>query len=123
MDGWSRDRLLGLRLLFEWADVRPLRPLSSLAASKNQAETDERKPQRGGKGKGKAKKAVSAKKGKKKVEVNTTLSTTSLDLRTARDGGTADTLSVDVCGEASGWWMRDSVIEMLKGRAWLAGRE
>jgi anaphase-promoting complex subunit 1 len=25
--------------------------------------------------------------------------------------------------EDGGWWMRDSAIEMLKGRTWLAGRE
>ncbi|KAK5657541.1 hypothetical protein OQA88_3114 [Cercophora sp. LCS_1] len=77
LDGISRDRLLGLRLLFEWADRRGM--LVRPAASK---EAD--------------------KKGKKKV---------SLEL----DG------EKDDAGQG-GWWLRDSVVEELKGATWLAGR-
>ncbi|TPX17843.1 uncharacterized protein E0L32_002944 [Thyridium curvatum] len=68
MDGSSRDELLGLRLLFEWADRRG--------------------EMVGGDGDG-----------------------------AGREGGTQDG------GGEGAWWMRDSVIDMLKGKVWLAGQE
>lgn len=59
LDGWSRESLEGLRLLFEWAEKR--------ASSKNLGEaTDD--------------------------------------------------------SEGEGWWLRDSVVEILKGKAWLAAQ-
>lgn len=75
LDGWSRDNLEGLRLLFEWSEAR--------GASKTQSQA--------------------AVKGKERE------------------------LGGDVSGgdgaESGGWWLRDSVIEMLKGKAWLAACE
>lgn len=69
----SRDELLGLRLLFAWAEKRRER---LLASSGTRAEEHD--------GTGDV------------------------------DGGEQD---------GSGWWLRDSVVEMLKGRVWLAARE
>ncbi|ROV88159.1 hypothetical protein VSDG_09294 [Cytospora chrysosperma] len=63
LDGWSREGLEGLRLLFEWAGQRD--PSSN-----------------------------------------------SKDVQDAEGGA-----------EGGGWWLRDSVVEMLKGKAWLAARE
>ncbi|ROW08743.1 hypothetical protein VPNG_06380 [Cytospora leucostoma] len=65
LDGWSREGLEGLKLLFGWAERRAL--------SRSSADV----PQEDG-------------------------------------GGGA---------EGEGWWLRDSVVEMLKGKAWLAARE
>lgn len=60
LDGYSRESLEGLRLLFEWAEKR------ALAKGADVTHGDE---------------------------------------------------------EGEGWWLRDSVVEMLKGKAWLAARE
>ncbi|GKT90155.1 20S cyclosome subunit [Colletotrichum tofieldiae] len=68
MDGSSRERLLGLKMLFEWTDRRAQLEGSSWAKAKN-----------GGDGK----------EGEKSQE----------------------------------WWIRDSVVEELKGRVFMAGRE
>lgn len=71
LDGWSRDSLEGLRLLFEWVEKRAL-----------------------AKNRGKIKTAAAA----------------------AADGGGEGE------GEGEGWWLRDSVVEMLRGKAWLAAQ-
>lgn len=63
LDGWSREGLEGLRLLFEWSGQR--------VPSSNSEEAQE-----------------------------------------SESGA-----------EGGGWWLRDSVVEMLKGKAWLAARE
>lgn len=60
LDGWSREKLEGLRLLFEWAEKRA-----------------------------------------------------SAGRSTGADGS----------GEGEGWWLRDGVVEALKGEAWFAARE
>ncbi|KXH41341.1 hypothetical protein CSAL01_02821 [Colletotrichum salicis] len=77
MDGSSRERLLGLKMLFEWADRR--------------AQLDG-----GAWAKGKA----------------------------ARAGGVVSGGGGGAEGEKNQeWWMRDSVVEELKGRVFMAGRE
>ncbi|ROT38402.1 hypothetical protein SODALDRAFT_350637 [Sodiomyces alkalinus F11] len=78
VDGASRERLQGLRLLFDWVDTR------------RRMDVEE---QGGGEKKGKA-------KDEKKAE--------NLRMETRWD---------------QGWWLRDSVIEALKGRVYLSGRE
>lgn len=65
LDGWSRESLEGLKLLFGWAEKRSL-------------------------------------------------------ARGPSDGVAAGAPGDD---EGEGWWLRDSVVEMLKGKAWLAARE
>jgi anaphase-promoting complex subunit 1 len=101
MDGWSRDRLLGLQLLFNWADRRALVAQGCMAASSERAKED---PDAAG-----AKTVVG---NGKEVEMNTS----------RLEKGGVD-MEDEVEDKESGWWMRDSVIEMLKGKAWLAGRE
>ncbi|KAG8162284.1 hypothetical protein KVR01_008049 [Diaporthe batatas] len=78
LDGFSRDGLEGLRLLFGWAEAR------------------------GGDGDG-----VDAAKGKGKDKE---------EEEEEGGGGGGD-------AEERGWWLRDSVVEMLKGKAWLAACE
>jgi anaphase-promoting complex subunit 1 len=82
LDGWwSRDRLLGLRMLFEWADMRRQRLRDS--------------PEEG------------------------SSSATITETHRGNGKGPADRSDPE---DDHAWWMRDSVIEMLKGRAWLAGK-
>lgn len=74
VDGSSRERLQGLKLLFEWADVRSRMdddPRSADEMDEPPPTTSSRGPQKGG----------------------------------------------------EGWWIRDSVVEALKGRIFLTGRE
>ncbi|OIW26657.1 putative 20S cyclosome subunit [Coniochaeta ligniaria NRRL 30616] len=101
LDGWSRDRLLGLRVLFAWADRRGLlrREVGKLVGE-------------GGvrRDKGKEKK-VEGKKGRRKGE----------DESVARDDADDGAVGNGLNGDA--WWMRDSVVDMLKGQAWLAGSD
>lgn len=66
LDGWSRESLEGLRLLFEWVEKRAL--------AKNRGR-----------------------------------------IIAAADGGRGE-------DEGEGWWMQDSVVEMLRGKAWLAAQ-
>lgn len=66
LDGWSRESLEGLRLLFEWVEKRAL--------ARNRSKI-------------KAADGI---------------------------GGGED--------EGEGWWLRDSVVEMLRGKAWLAAQ-
>jgi len=106
LDGWSRDRLLGLKLLFEWADRRPaLVSAINAAAAATTASTVEQPV--AGKGKGKA---SSSRKGKKKVSLEPPVEK-------------MPELEVGTLENGNGWWLRDSFIEELKGMAWLAGRE
>ncbi|KAH8886958.1 hypothetical protein GQ53DRAFT_796478 [Thozetella sp. PMI_491] len=107
---WSRDRLLGLRLLFEWADRRAL----SAVPSTSEHGESESKMEKSRRDKSKGKK-VDVKRGKKKVSVAGGSTETSLAL--SRSQGS------DVGGNGPGgaWWIRDSVIEELKGKTWLAG--
>jgi anaphase-promoting complex subunit 1 len=113
---WSRDRLLGLRLLFEWAERRGVFAKGGRGGggggdvvAEKQVETG-----KGRRGKEKGKKAASG-RGKKKVSL----------------GGAQHEIGVaelqkegrDVGPVEASWWLRDSVIEELKGRTWLAGRQ
>lgn len=66
LDGWSRESLEGLRLLFEWVEKRAL--------AKNRGK-----------------------------------------IKAAAGGGRGE-------DEGEGWWLRDSVVEMLRGKAWLAAQ-
>ena len=106
LDGWSRNRLLGLKLLFEWADQRStlVKPVVNVAPS-TVDESPAGKPKRD---KGKAKK-MSSKKGKKVFLEPPVEKTTTPE----RPTETSD----------MGWWLRDSTIEELKGMAWLAVRD
>ncbi|KAL2753222.1 hypothetical protein ACRALDRAFT_2110276 [Sodiomyces alcalophilus JCM 7366] len=80
VDGASRERLQGLRLLFDWVDTR------------RRMEMEEQEGERGEeKGKGK-------------------------------EDRQAENVRVEMRRD-QGWWLRDSVIEALKGRVYLAGRE
>ncbi|KAK3312910.1 putative APC1 protein [Apodospora peruviana] len=108
LDGWSRDRLLGLRLLFGWADRRSSLVLAKSGATGAAVDDSGGKAEKKEKGKGK-----SVKGGKrKKVSVATPLET-------------VDAATVGQVADNGGysWWLRDSIIDELKGRAWLAGRE
>lgn len=75
LDGWSRENLEGLRLLFEWSEARVASGVDKRPGAKGKEE------EVGGDGVG------------------------------------------DDSAESGGWWLRDSVIEMLKGKAWLAACE
>ncbi|KAK4195518.1 hypothetical protein QBC40DRAFT_19851 [Triangularia verruculosa] len=99
-EDWSRDRLLGLRLLFEWAERRAV--FAGSVLDQNQIEDV----------KGKKKGKTPASKGKKRVSMSVGQQETSGEKR-----------ELDMVERGDAWWMRDSAIEELKGRAWLAGRE
>ncbi|KKY37138.1 putative negative regulator of mitosis [Diaporthe ampelina] len=75
LDGWSRENLEGLRLLFEWSEARGVSGAGKQTAVKG------------------------------------------------KDKELGGDVSVDDSAESGGWWLRDSVIEMLKGKAWLAACE
>ncbi|KAK0712634.1 hypothetical protein B0T26DRAFT_856822 [Lasiosphaeria miniovina] len=125
LEGWSRDRLLGLRFLFEWADRRSVlvdRPAEKAAATglfgladdagQDDSSVAASNNKRARKGKAKAvAKTPEAKKGKKKVTVQTNAEDTA-----ARDA------KPEVAETDVGWWLKDSTIEELKGQAWLTGR-
>ncbi|KAM7190155.1 hypothetical protein V8F33_009632 [Rhypophila sp. PSN 637] len=165
LDFASRDRVLGLRLLFEWADRRGSllqqsrerdQPLGGVAGKKDEDVAAGKKE----KGKGKAvstpapvaTSATSASgrttRRKKQVSVETppvspvkrsrraaagssrTVDHSSSSATVGRE--TRDTMAPQQGqvreGEGSEdrgslWWLRDSVVDELKGEAWLAGRE
>ncbi|POS73766.1 hypothetical protein DHEL01_v207839 [Diaporthe helianthi] len=94
LDGWSRDKLEGLRLLFEWAGARGLS-----GVNKRNGTTTAAAPV-GGQGKEK-------KKEKEK----------------GKEGGEDEDEGSGGAEEEGSWWLRDSVVEMLKGKAWLAACE
>ncbi|KAK4244968.1 hypothetical protein C7999DRAFT_16812 [Corynascus novoguineensis] len=108
--GWSRDRLLGLRFLFEWAERRVVyaQGRGDGGAEKQHEEVEKAK------GKGKGKKAGSG-RGKKKVS----LGVTTQEATSAEQEKTTD----EITAMDGAWWLRDSAIEELKGMTWLAGRE
>ncbi len=113
INGWSRDRLLGLRLLFEWADRRALPDFAlSFSPAQLDSQVNSGKINRRDKGKGKK---VDTKRSKKKVSVEA--SSTEASLASAKSQGD----NVGGGDTPSGWWIRDSVIEELKGKTWLAG--
>lgn len=108
-EGWSRDRLLGLRLLFEWAERRGV--FAGRVVDKTEAEE----------GKGRKKGKTPAKNGKKKVSMSVGVEGQGGGKSEGVVGGRERELDAVERGEV--WWMRDSVIGELKGRAWLAGRD
>jgi anaphase-promoting complex subunit 1 len=69
---------------------------------------------KGRRGKEKGKKAASG-RGKKKVS----LGGTQHEVR----GGEVQKRGQEFAAVEGSWWLRDSVIEELKGRTWLAGRQ
>jgi len=140
-DGWSRDRLVGLRMLFEWAErrgvfaaereVEAARRAATSSSSEQAAEqTEQDAGEKGkGKGKGRGKKGTAAGKGKKKVSIGVGEEQGAGE-GTAKEEqdkageriGTAG-IGVGSLEEEPSWWLRDGAIEELKGRMWLAGRE
>lgn len=129
VSGWSRDRLLGLRLLFEWVERRGvfvLPPGGTGAAGGGAVEQEKEKQQqqsgRGGRG-GRAKKSVAGAggRGKKKVSLGAAVHEEQQRHRQEEEKRGGDEGGGDDGVEAS-WWLRDSVVEELKGRTWLAGR-
>lgn len=136
LDGWSRDRLLGLRLLFEWAERRRVFA----------GRVDESGPAKGGQvreveqgeniGTGKKEKgkvvglgtAGTGRKGKKKVSMSVDQPGTGVGQEGG--GGTGrekvavpeHERELDAVEKGEVWWLRDSAIEELKGRTWLAAR-
>ncbi|KXX73439.1 Negative regulator of mitosis [Madurella mycetomatis] len=121
---WSRDGLLGLRLLFEWAERRGLFATSERTGNETQEQQQQQPQQAEGaagrkrRDKGKGKKSES-RKGKKKVSVGTAA---------FAEPGSASTQEKKIEPSGSGgmegsWWLRDNAIEELKGQTWLAGRE
>ncbi|KAK4178923.1 hypothetical protein QBC36DRAFT_323634 [Triangularia setosa] len=112
-EGWSRDRLLGLRLLFEWAERRGVFVGSIVDKNKEtQSQVED--------GKGKKKGKTPAKKGKKKVSMSVGQQGQGGERSEAMMGRERE---LDVAERGYVWWMRESAIKELKGRAWLAGRE
>ncbi|KAK4141020.1 uncharacterized protein C8A04DRAFT_31456 [Dichotomopilus funicola] len=114
--GWSRDRLLGLSLLFEWAERRGAYAEGTKGKldahdATTPAATPATTTKGGRKEKGKGKKTVSGRGGKKKVLVG--VDTAALSA----------TVNDEIEAVEGTWWLGDSVIEELKGRTWLAGRE
>ncbi|KAK4101235.1 hypothetical protein N658DRAFT_486268 [Parathielavia hyrcaniae] len=112
---WSRERLLGLRLLFEWAERRVL----FLQGGSGGGGGVEAEKQGGESGKGrwakeKGKKTASG-RSKKKVS----LGVAQHDIR----GDEQEVESRDAGAVEASWWLKDSAIEELKGRTWLAGRQ
>jgi len=106
LDGWSRDRLLGLKLLFEWSDRR-----STLVKPANVSPST--KPEESATGKAKQDKGRS-RKGKKKV---------SLEPTPEEKAAAAHESHVEAAEKENGWWLRDSTIEELKGMTWFAVRD
>ncbi|KAK3938987.1 hypothetical protein QBC46DRAFT_355443 [Diplogelasinospora grovesii] len=121
LDGWSRDRLLGLRLLFEWADKRSQLVAAPQTEVVNDASAtaNQSKQQDMGKGKGKGKATAGKKGSKKKVSLATSSGQTTI----VPDGETEQVVAAAAPERENIWWLRDGAIEELKGMAWLAGRE
>ncbi|KAK4187333.1 hypothetical protein QBC35DRAFT_532579 [Podospora australis] len=157
LNSWSRDRLVGLKLLFEWAERRgafvgPRAGLGAAPAGTGVPTKDEpvnqataaanAKTSKTAKGKGKKQTESSSggggggggKKGKgKKVSMsvdqpvvavigeNDAPVSVQAAVGTAapKEGGGKE---MDPVERGDVWWLRDSTIEELKGRVWLAGR-
>jgi len=107
--GWSRDKLLGLRLLFEWADRRRVFVEKDLHGKVEESTAAAQSTSKGRKGK---KTAVG--RGKKKVSLGLPEHGT---IRDAVDKNQGNQKAI------GSWWMKDSVIDELKGTLWLASRE
>ncbi|KAL2262989.1 hypothetical protein VTK26DRAFT_8718 [Humicola hyalothermophila] len=154
---WSRDRLLGLRLLFEWAERRRVYLSGAVSAAvggdggeggrgkekqraaetapeeitpaNNNNNNNSSKAARAGKGKGKKTAAGTgsgsgAGRGKKKVSLGPPVDVEEGGTAGGRDAAAGKERNASELGEAeASWWLRDSAIEELKGRTWLAGRE
>lgn len=142
----SREKLLGLRLLFEWMERRqslsvqsPVSASAALPALGTFPETPVAygtlagRTHATGKGKSKARTGhghghshgpTTRSKGKKKVSVEEEKEHEHghgvLKWDEVREGSSAGGHGV---AAENNWWMRDSVIEDLKGRVWLVGRE
>ncbi|KAL2016608.1 hypothetical protein VTK56DRAFT_3265 [Thermocarpiscus australiensis] len=116
LDGWSRDRLLGLRLLFEWAERRALfaagAQVTNPPPSERPAEGLRETLSRGKREKNKGKKS-DTKRGKN----------VAVEEARQETGGPQEQGKLDSSGMGGSWWLRDSVVEELKGKAWLASRE
>jgi anaphase-promoting complex subunit 1 len=105
LDGWSRDKLLGLKLLFEWADrrstlVKPAGGAIIPAPEDTASKAKREKPK--------------SRKGKKKV---------SLEPTAQEKAAAAQESRAATPEKENGWWLRDSTIEELKGMTWLAVRD
>ncbi|KAK3904354.1 hypothetical protein C8A05DRAFT_13763 [Staphylotrichum tortipilum] len=121
---WERDRLLGLRLLFEWGERRGVFLGSSPSSASGEGGENAPAPAGGEEGTGKKKTGKGTKtaaaatatttgRGKKKVSLGVPLAE-----------GEEGEKEGDVAAPALGpWWLGDGAIEELKGRAWLAGPE
>jgi anaphase-promoting complex subunit 1 len=125
---WSRDRLLGLRLLFEWAERRRVFAADSgpTSGSKQQSDAaDEAAVVSKGKSKSAkgGRKTARGGKGKKKVSVGVGAVPPHDTEKGPQGERLPEQRSRDVWGGQPPWWLTDSAIEELKGRAWLAGRE
>jgi len=138
LDGWSRDRLLGLRLLFEWAERRRVfagRVDESGGAKGGQSRVIEQGENdgKGNKDQGKGVTAATGgggggRKGKKKVSMSVDQPGTGV----GQDGGGGTgrekvvvpehERELDAVEKGEVWWLGDSAIEELKGRTWLAAR-
>lgn len=124
LDSCSRDRLLGLRLLFEWAERRgafaggappPGEPGREGAEQEETAAAPASKHRRE---KSRSRKGGAA-RGKKKVAVGHAEEPEAA----GRAPGEEKAGGAGGEGVERSWWLRDSVIEELKGKTWLAGRE
>ncbi|KAK4226282.1 hypothetical protein QBC38DRAFT_480858 [Podospora fimiseda] len=133
LDGWSRDRLLGLRLLFEWAERRAA--FAGVEESNSESHGDpvgknlEEAAETSSAGKGKNNKgkgAVGSSKGKKvSMSVNPPAMIEEEEEdedKTVTDPVAYHEKNLDAVEMSEIWWMRDSAIEELKGKAWLAAR-
>lgn len=116
LEAGGRDELLGLRMLFEWADRRRAATSGGGGGGGGSppAETSVASimpPLGGHVGRGKSK----TKGGSKGVQI------TEPERADTGTGAAVDEISDVPAGENCGW-IRDSVIEMLKGKAWLASQ-
>ncbi|KAL2266823.1 hypothetical protein VTJ83DRAFT_6175 [Remersonia thermophila] len=107
--GLSRDRLLGLKLLFEWADTRGMFARGDSALDKTEESAAAGAGGKARRGKEKGKKAATT-RGKKKVSLEAAQAQ-----KEHKDGD---------AGKAKGpWWLADNAIDELKGLLWLANHE
>ncbi|KAK4120531.1 hypothetical protein N657DRAFT_156730 [Parathielavia appendiculata] len=110
---WSRERLLGLQLLFEWAERRGLFIKGGGSGGSDVVAEKQGESGKAKRAKEKGKKKTASGRGKK-----VSLGVSKHDSR----GGEQETEGHDVSAVEASWWLRDSAIEELKGRTWLAGR-
>lgn len=129
----ERDRWLGLRVLFEWVERRGVfvttgngkagdgnDKLGGEAAVETEGKVG---AGRGRKGKEKGRKGGSGSgsgsgRGKKKVSMGAVVHEGEQQQQEKKEVQDEEGLQVQ-----AGWWLRDSVVEELKGKTWLAGRD